>query len=111
MWRNVKHEDVYLNGYATMGDLTVGLTRYFAFYNEERPHQSLSYQTPDVVYASGKGGGAMIVDKYGGASPKTAGQAGPVASASSAGGHGAPPQTPPCREPTAITATVVGVEN
>ncbi len=48
LWRNVKHEDVYLNGYATMGDLTVGLTRYFAFYNEERPHQSLSYQTPDV---------------------------------------------------------------
>ena len=33
LWRNVKHEDVYLNGYATMGDLTVGLTRYFAFYN------------------------------------------------------------------------------
>lgn len=111
LWRNVKHEDVYLNGYATMGDLTVGLTRHFTFYNEERPHQSLNYQTPDVVYASGKGGGAMIVDKYGGASVKTAARAAPVASASSAGEHGAPPQTPPCREPTAITATVVGVEN
>jgi putative transposase len=65
LWRNVKHEDVYLNGYATMGALTVGLTRYFAFYNDERPHQALGYQTPDAVYASGKGGGAMIVDKYG----------------------------------------------
>lgn len=45
------------------GDLTVRLTRYFAIYNEERPHQSLNYQTPDVVYASGEGGGAMIVNK------------------------------------------------
>ena len=65
LWRNVKYEDVYLNGYATMGELTVGLTKYFSFYNNERPHQSLGYQTPDVVYASGKGGGAIIVDKYG----------------------------------------------
>ncbi len=65
LWRSVKHEDVYLNGYATMGALTVGLTKYFAFYNNERPHQSLDYQTPDVVYASGKGGGAIIIDKYG----------------------------------------------
>ena len=34
LWRNVKHEDVYLKGYATMGELTVGLTEYFAFYND-----------------------------------------------------------------------------
>jgi putative transposase len=74
LWRNVKHEDVYLNGYATMGALTVGLTRYFAFYNDERPHQALGYQTPDAVYASGNGGGAMIVDKYG----VTSGQAATV---------------------------------
>lgn len=36
-------------------------------YNEERPNQSLGYQTPAAVYASGMGGGAMIVDKFGGA--------------------------------------------
>src|SRR5450830_762918 len=41
LWRSVKHEDVYLNGYATMGELLIGLTKYFAFYNAERPHQSL----------------------------------------------------------------------
>jgi len=67
LWRSVKHEDVYLKGYATMGDLTLGLARYFAFYNGERPHQSLGNRTPDDVYASGQGGGAKIVDKFGGA--------------------------------------------
>ena len=64
LWRSVKHEDVYLHGYATMGELLIGLTKYFAFYNGERPHQALGNQTPDTVHASGLGGGAMIVDKY-----------------------------------------------
>ncbi len=32
-----------------------------------RPHQSLGYKTPDALYASGEGGGALIVDKFGGA--------------------------------------------
>ena len=64
LWRSVKHEDVYLKGYANMAELTIGLAQYFAFYNEERPHQSLEYQTPGKVYRSGQGGGALIVDKY-----------------------------------------------
>jgi len=66
LWRSVKHEDVYLKGYAAMGELLLGLTEYFAFYNSERPHQSLGQQTPDVVYRSAVGGGAMILDKFGG---------------------------------------------
>ncbi len=64
LWRNIKHEDVYLKGYATMTELTVGLTEYFDFYNNERPHQSLGHKTPDVVYRTAMGGGAVIVDKY-----------------------------------------------
>lgn len=64
LWRNVKHEDVYLKGYALMGELTIGLAEYFTFYNEERPHQSLCNLTPGVVYRTAIGGGAMIVDKY-----------------------------------------------
>jgi putative transposase len=67
LWRSVKHEDVYLNGYATMGELLTGLTRYFAFYNSERAHQGLGNRTPEAVYQSSEGGGAMIVDKYGSA--------------------------------------------
>jgi len=65
LWRSVKHEDVYLNGYETMGELMIGLNKYFVKYNGERPHQALSNRTPDEVYQSSCGGGALIVDKYG----------------------------------------------
>jgi len=64
LWRSLKHEDIYLKGYAGMGELFLGLTDYFVFYNTERPHQSLSNCTPDLVYESGQGGGAKIVDKF-----------------------------------------------
>jgi putative transposase len=67
LWRSVKHEDVYLKGYATMGELMLGMAEYFTFYNGERPHQSLGQQTPDAVYRTATGGGAMILDKFGGA--------------------------------------------
>jgi putative transposase len=66
LWRSVKYEDVYLKGYASMSELLLGLTEYFAFYNGERPHQSLGNRTPDAVYSSGEGGGASIVDRFGG---------------------------------------------
>jgi putative transposase len=65
LWRNVKYEDVYLKGYATVSELLLGLSDYFVLYNSQRPHQALQYKTPDVVYASGIGGGALIIDKYG----------------------------------------------
>ena len=51
LWRSVKYEDIYPNGYATLLDAKQGLTRYFTFYNEERPHQALKYLTPAAVYA------------------------------------------------------------
>ena len=41
LWRSVKHEDLSLKGTATMDELKVGLTAYFAFYNGERPYQPL----------------------------------------------------------------------
>ncbi len=42
----------------------MGLTEYFAFYNGERYHQALGYKTPDQIYQTAEGGGAMIVDKF-----------------------------------------------
>lgn len=47
-----------------MQELTLGLSCYFAYYNEDRPHQALDNKTPNSVYESGTGGGAMIMDKY-----------------------------------------------
>ena len=50
----MKHEDVYLWGYEAVPALEEGLGRYFPFYNEERPHQSLGYRTPAAVYRTGR---------------------------------------------------------
>lgn len=53
LWRTVKYEDVYLKGYETVPELERGLREYFPFYNEERPHQALDYQSPRQVYHAG----------------------------------------------------------
>ncbi len=55
LWRTVKYEDIYIRGYEAVLELQQGLGRYFAFYNQERLHQSLRYETPIVVY---RGAGA-----------------------------------------------------
>lgn len=54
-----------MKGYGTIAELTIGLTEYFAFYNAERPHQSLGNRTPNAVYADATGGGASIPDRFG----------------------------------------------
>lgn len=50
LWRSVKYENVYLKGYRTIREAKAGLNEYFQFYNNERIHQSLNYQTPDEVH-------------------------------------------------------------
>lgn len=50
LWRTVKYEDIYLNGYETLPQAEQGLQAYFQFYNTERYHQALQYQTPRSVY-------------------------------------------------------------
>ena len=50
LWRTVKYEHVYLYDCAKVIELEKGLDQYFTFYNYERPHQSLSYQTPAEVH-------------------------------------------------------------
>ena len=58
LWRSVKYEHVYLHDYARVPELEKGLHKYFRFYNHERPHQSLSYQTPVEVHLAGRWGPA-----------------------------------------------------
>jgi putative transposase len=50
LWRTVKQENIYLNEYENVLAVRQGLGRYFPFYNESRPHQSLEYRTPQKVY-------------------------------------------------------------
>jgi len=50
LWRSVKYEEVYLHDYTTPRQARQGLTRYLEFYNHERPHQALNYQTPAELY-------------------------------------------------------------
>jgi putative transposase len=55
LWRSVKYEDIYIKDYNLVSELESGLTAYFRFYDEERPHQSLDYRTPGEVYRAGLG--------------------------------------------------------
>jgi putative transposase len=50
LWRSVKYEEVYLREYGSPKEARHGLTRYFDFYNHQRPHQALDYRTPAQVY-------------------------------------------------------------
>jgi putative transposase len=50
LWRSVKYEEVYPNAYATPREARQRLMRYLTYYNDERPHQALNYQTPREVY-------------------------------------------------------------
>ena len=50
LWRSVKYEYVFLHNIENGKILHEGLKRYFLFYNNERPHQGINYQTPAEVY-------------------------------------------------------------
>jgi len=51
LWRTVKYQNIYIHEYQTITDVRQGLKTYFNFYNTERLHQSLEYQTPWEVYS------------------------------------------------------------
>jgi len=50
LWRSVKYEDVYLNGYGDGLAAGRGLRLYFERYNNLRPHQTLDNATPGDWY-------------------------------------------------------------
>jgi len=55
LWRTVKYEEIYLYRHATVPELHAGLSRYFAYYNRGRQHQSLEYRTPAEVHGVVRG--------------------------------------------------------
>lgn len=52
-WRTLKYEHLYLRAYSDGQELHQGLSEYFQFYNQDRKHQSLNYQTPAMWYLNG----------------------------------------------------------
>ena len=59
LWRSVKYEEVYLKSYGSMTEAMRNLDKYFRFYNQQRLHQSLDYQTPETVHFKDSGGTGM----------------------------------------------------
>jgi putative transposase len=54
LWRSLKYEEVYLKAYSGGWEARLGIGCYLGFYNQERPHQALGYQTPAEVFINGK---------------------------------------------------------
>lgn len=50
LWRSLKYEEVYLKHYASGKEAQDGLDAYLDFYNNERLHANLNYNTPLAVY-------------------------------------------------------------
>ena len=50
LWRSLKYEEVYLYAWDTVQVARAGIARYIDFFNDERPHKALAYQTPASFY-------------------------------------------------------------
>lgn len=50
LWRSLKYELIYLREFKTVKEVKEAITEYFIFYNNERLHQSLGYETPGSIY-------------------------------------------------------------
>jgi putative transposase len=53
LWRSLKHEDIYLKGYADGQEARAGIAEWIGFYNARRPHQALANRTPMAVWRDG----------------------------------------------------------
>jgi putative transposase len=53
LWRSLKHEDIYLKGYADGHEAKAGIAAWVAFYNTRRPHQALGNRTPIAIWRAG----------------------------------------------------------
>ena len=50
LWHSLKYEEVFIKGYSPVAEVRWGIGAWFAFYNNERPHQALDYRTPSQVF-------------------------------------------------------------
>ena len=60
LWRSLKHEDVYLKGYADGREAKAGIAAWMEFYNGQRLHQALGYRTPMAIWREGMAGATAV---------------------------------------------------
>ena len=53
LWRSVKYEEIYLRAYETVSTARASIGRYLTFYNERRPHSSLTGARPTKSTSTG----------------------------------------------------------
>ena len=51
LWRIVKYECIYLQEFSTSDEVKITLKKYFKYYNHERLHQAIEYETPFDIYS------------------------------------------------------------
>jgi putative transposase len=54
LWRSVKYEKIYLSPPKDGVDLYMKIAQYMDYYNHERRHESIGYETPKNLYSSEK---------------------------------------------------------
>jgi len=53
LWKTIKYESVFLQSFDTVQQVRSTIALYIEFYNEERPHQTLNYHTPNAIHRLG----------------------------------------------------------
>jgi putative transposase len=56
LWRSIKYEEIYLFEHSTVTALRAGVAKWFARYNDWRPHETLGNLTPAVFYQNALAG-------------------------------------------------------
>ena len=59
LWRSFKYEGSYLYQWHSTSELKTNIPKWLDWYNKERPHQALDYQTPFEKYGQGIDCGIM----------------------------------------------------
>ena len=59
LWRSVKYECIFLREFDSVAEVKQALVGYFEYYNTDRLHERLDYNTPSEIYH-----GKVKLDRY-----------------------------------------------
>jgi putative transposase len=52
LWRSLKYEEIFTKAYGSVAEARLGISAWMKFYNDERKHQALGYQTPREIFSA-----------------------------------------------------------